>query len=188
MGVGDVKFKERLCFEAGYSYVGAGLRRYLEELFPPSAQERFLTGYCCRLAESDPGKAVSEYKALRPEKVSYYGLLEVAGYMDPEADFPKVDVHFPDDHDEANNMGAELRRRMLERWAAFHPEAAARYVLDTPKRVKPATIGVVITKWAETSPDTAAEWLGNAPAGKAKDEGLATLVKHWTDGGDPVKA
>lgn len=188
MGVKDGKIKERLSFEAGYYYTGPGLKEYLGTLFPPAAQERFLTGYASRLAESEPSRAVEEYKALRPEKVSYYGLLDVMDRVDPDADIPKVDTTFPDDYDEANNMGAALRQRLLKRWASFHPEAAAKYVADTPKRVKPESVRVVIAKWAESKPEDAAGWLDKAAAGPLRDAGLTELAQVALKTGKPTDA
>jgi hypothetical protein len=182
------KLKERLCFEAGYYYVGPGLTEYLAALYPPVCQERFLTGYCCRLAESNPERAVAEYKELRPPEASFYGLLDLVEYLVPNSDFSKADALFPDDYDEANNLGAEIRRRLLKRWATFHPGAAAEYVIKTPKRVKPGTIAVVVEKWAESAPDAAAEWLDGIAAGEARDSGHGALARYWNRMGSHAKA
>lgn len=186
--VKDQKLKERLCFEAGYYYVGPGLTEYLASLYPPVCQERFLTGYCCRLAEFDPDRAVAEYKELRPPEASFYGLLDLVEYLDPNGDFAKADALFPDDYDEANNLGAEIRRRLLKRWATFHPTAAAEYVIKTPTRVKPRTIAVVVEKWAESTPDAAAEWLDGITSGEARDSGREALARYWNSTGSHAKA
>jgi hypothetical protein len=186
--VKDQKLKERLCFEAGYYYVGPGLAEYLAALYPPVCQERFLTGYCCRLAEFDPDRAVTEYKELRPPEATFYGLLDLVEYLDPNGDFAKADALFPDDYDEANNLGAEIRRRLLKRWATFHPGAAAEYVIKTPKRVKPGTIAVVVEKWAESAPDAAAEWLDGIETGEARDSGHGALARYWNKTGSHAKA
>lgn len=188
LGVKDGDFRKRMCFEAGYFFIGPGLKEYLESLTPPQAQERFLTGYCSRLAESDPVRTIQEYKALRSGKMTFYGLLEVMDCLAPDGDFAKADAIFPDDYDEANNMGAALRQRLLARWAAFHPEAAAQYVADTPKRVKPESVRVVIAKWSESKPEDALAWLEKAPAGPLRDAGFEELAKLALKTGSPADA
>lgn len=174
--VNDVEFRKRLAYDAGYFFTGPGLKDYLFKLAIPAVQESFLTGYACRLAEADPAHGVSEYKALRPVNCSFYGLLEVVEHLAPEGDYPTTDALFPDDYDTKNNMGAELRRRLLRRWSSFHPEAAAEYVAKTPKRVKPEAVRVVIGKWAETKPEDALAWLEKTPIGPLLDAGLMELA------------
>lgn len=120
--------------------------------------------------------------------MTYCGLLDVMDCLAPDGDFAKADAIFPDDYHEANNMGAALRQRLLKRWASFHPEAAAKYVADTPKRVKPESVRVVIAKWAETKPGDALAWLEKAPAGPLRDVGLEELASLALKAGSPADA
>lgn len=69
---------------------GAGV--FLDKLVPESAGERYLTGYASRLAESEPARAVSEYKELRLGRCSMYGLLDVMERLTPDGDFPAADA------------------------------------------------------------------------------------------------
>lgn len=187
-GVKDGDFRNRLWFEAGYYFTGPGLKDHFDNLTPEASRERFLTGYASGLAESDPIRAASEYRSLRLGKCTMYGLLEVMDRLNPEGDFSAVDALNADDYDEANNMGAALRQRLLARWASFHPEAAAKYVADTPKRVKPESVRVVIAKWSETKPEDALAWLEKAPAGPLRDAGLEELASLALKAGSPADA
>jgi hypothetical protein len=76
----------------------------------------------------------------------------------------------------------------LKRWASFHPEAAAKYVADTPKRVKPESVRVVIAKWEESKPEDAAGWLDKAAAGPLRDAGLTELAQVALKTGKPTDA
>ena len=60
-GLPTGKFREKLCFRAGYRFTGPGLEEYLDSLAPPMAQDRFLTGYACSLAETDGFRAMKEF-------------------------------------------------------------------------------------------------------------------------------
>jgi hypothetical protein len=181
-------FIKTLYFYAGYYFSGAGVKEYIESITQPSSQERFLTGYCSRLAEHDQQRAVEEYKALRSDKISFYGLLDVMDYLSPDGDFANTDAIFPDDFDEKNSMGAALRYRLLKRWALFHPEAAANYVSETPLRVKPDSIRAVIDQWARSKPEYAIAWVEKRPAGPLQDAALEELSRFALKSAKPQDA
>lgn len=183
----DDEFKYLLHFQAGYWFTGPGIKEYLVLTATGYLQDRVLTGYCCRLAESEPLRALTEFSELRPKSVSYVGLKEIVRHMPEGTEFEKVSARYPTDFDKANSLARGIRAELLRRWAEFHPDRAAAFVFASPAIVAPEQMEVVVAKWAGTEPDAAGEWLNKAPAGKARDSGFEVLAKHWT-GGDPAKA
>jgi len=179
------KLKEKLCFQAGYWFAGPGLAEYLARLSPAPAQDRFLTGYACGLAEADGFRAMREFAALKPPKVTNYGMIEIMERLPENTDFAKMDTLYPDD---GKSLAKLIRTAMLERWASFRPEEAAAFVLARPERIHPDQMAAVAAVWARKAPGAAGEWLEKAPAGPARDDGLAALAKHWTEAGRPGKA
>jgi len=176
LSVRNEKLQALFAFYAGYNFVGPNFKEFLIRVNNAKAQERLLTGYACRIAEKNSPNAVVIYKQLRPENCSFYGLLDVMEYLDPAGDFAKVDLTYPDDYDEVNNMGYELRRRMLKRWAKFDHLSAAEYILANSKRVKFEQLRGVLEVWYEQSPDDLMNWVNSISKLESKDIALSYLV------------
>jgi hypothetical protein len=178
----DGKLKERLCQRAGEAFAGPGFEDFLDALLPAGVkcQTALLTGYCKTLAMTDPEEAQRRYKELCvPRRIAYSGMPEVMSVVPPTADFLKLASFVGADD---KTLAKATRTAVLRSWAKADPVAAAEYVLANTPFVHADQMAVVMAQWAQTAPAAAAEWLANAPAGTARDEGLAALARQWTDG------
>ena len=90
--------------------------------------------------------------------------------------------------DDSLTLAKVSRPALLENWSGVAAADAAQYVMDHPAEVHADQMAVVVGKWAESAPEEAREWLGQAPAGEARDEGLAALAGYWLGRGEAVEA
>ena len=186
--LGNEKLRERLCLSAGKAFAGVGFKEYFErtgEKAGHHCQAALLAGYCVTLAKTDPEAAVRVYKEMGyPHKIDNTGMALVVAAFPPTADFLKFATETRDD---SMTLAKRTRAALLANWAGVKPAEAAQYVVANSKVVHPDQMGVVIGKWAEADSDAATEWLNQTPPGKARDEGMAALARHWT-AGDPARA
>lgn len=183
----DTHRNRRVWLAAGNAVEDLGFKEYLNGLSNSMIQDRVLTGYCCGIAESEPMRALEGFKQLRPKGVSYYGLLEIVKRFPENADFAKASAFYPNDFDKVNPLAKQVRTEVLKRWAEFHPEQAARHVVENPQLVAPDQMAAVVARWADKDPEAAAVWLTKAGPGLARDIGMATLAEHWATR-DPEQA
>ena len=175
--VEDQKLREKLCFHAGENYVGLGLKEYLASFEPDDhCQSAVLSGYCCHQAKTDPDGAVKAFFDLRPPKVDVSGLAQIMAVLPPTANFAKLSTILPDD---SKSLARNARTALLQSWSACRPQEAAQYVIANTKLAAPAQMATVLTVWAATAPDAAANWVDSLSAGLPRDEGIAALAKFW---------
>ena len=186
--VKDSSLRERLLFEAGYRFSGVGLKEYISGLAVPQDQARFLTGYCCGIAESEPLRGLGEFHELKPEKVSFMGLLEIVQRFPEDAPFEQAGMRYGDDFTKGNSLAKGVRRELLKRWAKFHPEKAGKFVMDNQKLVAVDQLGHVLGVWMESALDKAEAWVLALPAGAYKDQGCEAFIGHWRKVGSLPKA
>lgn len=185
----DLKLKEQLCRQAGEAFVGVGFKEFFDRLGGEEnhhCQAALLTGYCVTLAKTDPEGAVKVYKDLGyPQRIDNSGMAAVVAAFPPHTDFLKFATGIGND---SMTLARRSRTALLQNWAGVRPDEAAQYVLGNCKTVaSPDQMGVVVSTWAQSAPDSAAAWLGRIGAGTAKDAGLAALSEHWRTM-DPPKA
>jgi hypothetical protein len=150
------------------------------------SQAALLCGYCEVLARTEPEAAVRAYAELgHPKRIDNTWLARVVSAFPPHADFLKFARETKAD---SLTLAKRTRSALLANWAGVAPEAAAQYVLDHPAEVHADQMAVVVGKWAESAPEEARDWLGKAPAGEARDEGLAALAGYWLARGQPFEA
>jgi len=177
--LGNGRVSERIWFASGFCFEGTDFKAFLSQLPLPMAKDTALTGFCCRLGETDTENAVKVFLATRPAGVTFYPLKVIMRQAAEDSDFAKLSSQMPTDFDPKNTLAVEIRRELMKRWAEIAPERAAEYVMKTPQLVIPDQMAVVVAIWAATSPESAAEWLEQATAGPARDQGMAALARHW---------
>lgn len=185
--VNDIGIKSALARKAGEEWVGGNFETYLDALAPSGVgcQSSLLVGYCVRLAKADAETAMRIFKELCvPRKIDYSQLPEVVAAAPSGSNFVKL-AGFVGHDDKA--LAKATRAAVLRNWSGVNPAEAARYVISNSMLVHPDQMRVVIAKWAETDSDAATEWLNQTPFGKARDEGMAELSRHWTVA-DPARA
>ncbi|HEY1119963.1 MAG TPA: hypothetical protein VGE67_00120, partial [Haloferula sp.] len=183
--VPDPKVREDLCYLAGKYFTGPGLKEFITSFHPNAeCQSAVLTGYCRNLVLSDPSGAVDTFVKMRPSNVNFAGIVTIMNALPPGTDFPAVSATLPDD---SKSIAKRSRAALLTSWAAVRPEEAAQYVISNSSLASPDQMGVVIGKWAATSPDDASVWIEALSPGKPRDEGASALARHWMTT-DPHKA
>lgn len=178
-GLADEKFKERLLFEAGFRFTGAGFQEYLLSVSPVAAQESLLAGFCSALAEGDPAHALKEYAALKPKEVTNYGMKDIMKHLPEKADFAQVSTLYPDD---AKTLAKEIRTEMLKRWASFRPEEALAFVSANSPKVHADQTALVVQDWSARDAGAAAAWVAKQPAGAPQDYGYVGLARQALPG------
>jgi hypothetical protein len=180
----DSHRNRRVWLAAGSAAEDLGFKEYLNGISNSMIQDRVLTGYCCRIAATDGNQAMKLWVGLKPPGVSSYGMIEICRQLSENSDFAAISATFQGD---VNNLPDLIRAELLKRWAAFHPDAAADYVIAHSERALPKQMAVVVARWADKDPEAAAAWLTKAEPGAARDIGMATLAEHWA-ARDPEQA
>jgi hypothetical protein len=185
----DPKLRERLCFLAGQGFSGLGFTDYFERCGVVAglhSQAALLCGYCEVLARTEPEAAVRAYAELGyPKRIDSTWMARVVAAFPPHADFLKIAIETaPDQY----TLSKRTRAALLANWAGVAPAAAAQYVMGHAEVVHADQMAVVVSKWAESAPEGAWEWLAKAPAGDARDEGWVALARHWLARGGVVEA
>ena len=174
----------RVWLAAGHVASALGFKEYLNSLSNSMIQDRVLTGYCCRIAATDGHQAIRTWMSLKPQAVYNYGIIEIARAAAESSDFNAITTAYPN---EGNELTQLAWAALLQRWATFHPAAAAGYLITHGDRVRPNQMAGIVRRWTENDPEAAAGWLTKAEPGLTRDICLATLADHWA-ARDPEKA
>jgi hypothetical protein len=178
--VEDEKTRERLSRLAGGFFEGDGFKEYFETMGERGGlhcQAALLTGYCVRLARTDPDAALRTYKELAyPKRIDNTGMAHLMAVFPADSDFLKYAMEIKED---SLTLAKRARAALLRNWAATNPAAAADYVIRNPGQVHADQMRVVVKQWSHNSPGTAADWLAQAQVGPARDLGMAELASYW---------
>ena len=178
--VKEEKLRERLSRQAGEFFEGQGFKEYFEkmgEIGGLHCQAALLTGYCVTLAKADPDGALRIYKELAyPKRIDNTGMAHLMKVFPADSDFLKYATEIKED---SLTLAKRARASLLDTWARTKPSDAADYVIRNAGPVHADQMKVVVKQWIKTSPDAAAEWLAQAAAGPARDQGMAELARYW---------
>lgn len=178
--VKDEKTRERLSRQAGGCFEGTGFKEYFETMGERGGlhcQAALLTGYCVRMAATDPDAALRTYKELAyPKRIDNTGMAHLMAVFPADSDFLKFAMEIKED---ALTLAKRARAALLRNWAATNPAAAADYVIRNPGQVHADQMGVVVKQWSQNSPEAAANWLAQSGTGPARDQGMAELARYW---------
>jgi hypothetical protein len=180
----DSHRNRRVWLAAGSAAEDLGFKEYLNGLSNSMIQDRVLTGYCCRIAATDGHQAIRTWMSLKPPAVYNYGIIEIARAVAESSDFNAITTAYPN---EGNELTQLAWAALLQRWATYHPDAAADYLITHSDRVRPNQMAGVVRRWTAKDPEAAAAWLTKAEPGLARDIGMATLGEHWATR-DPEQA
>ncbi len=190
LSVKDLKMKEQLMLQAGEAYDGADLKAYFERVGNSpnghNCQCRLMTGYCSKMAEKDPMAAIKVYgEYCHPKKINNTGLAKVMEHLQPNADFPGIAAATAPD---SAGISKNTRRSLLANWSQHKPVDAAQYVMSNTSVVHADQMAVVMSVWAQKSPDAAAKWLEEWDASAHKDHGSLALMQNWLKQNKPAQA
>lgn len=180
----DSHRNRRVWLAAGSAADDPGFKEYLNGLSNSMIQDRVLTGYCCRIAATDGNQAIRTWMSLKPPAVYNYGIIEIARAVAESSDFNAITTAYPN---EGNELTQLAWAALLQRWATYHPDAAADYLITHSDRVRPNQMAGLVRRWTANEAEAAATWLTKAEPGPARDIGMATLAEHWA-ARDPEQA
>jgi hypothetical protein len=170
-----------LAYQVGLAFHGGDLETFLNQIPTTKGQQQLLTGYCVSRS-FDPVHAFREYQRMLPHGGDYSGLRPLAAHV--KSNFKEFAELLPNDD---KPIAFDVRRTLIQNWAAVDPRQAAEYVLLNPDRVSPKQIGAVVSTWIETAPERASDWTLGLMDGEHRTEGIRALAEAWK-ASDPKRA